>query len=460
VRGLGGTWAAVGEPRGPPAGRMALRMLAVAASELRDKRDMPDELAEFADRQPSPIPLQEILEMRETAELQQVLQQELPVRLANRIAHLDSLPDLDKVDQILAVRANFVQSFREIREASKAGASPEALAQVIKALTVRHEDQASRITFGMREWRQLHVALGENEAETWAFVDGFLDRIFLSWIGMSTLTAHYLELFEGRPHGVVDTSCSPYDVARSAANVVENMAQAQLRTPPRVEVSFHGIEGSNTLPLIPTYLFYIMQELLKNSVRAAGERHEANMQGNRAFEPPPVIVRVSSDSHQVALQIFDRGGGIPFERQSHVWSYMYSTAKGNRVCQETGRLLEEAAEPSPLAGFGVGLPLSRLYAEYIGGSLHLMSMPNFGTYAYLFLKTSHQKEEALPTYVNWLRKRQLRDRLAELERRKTQAAEIEEYFEAARLKALAVEARAELALLERDLSPAASVRPH
>lgn len=406
-----------------------------------------DELAEFAGRQPQPIPLKEILEMRETSELQRVLEQELPVRLANRIAHLDTLPDLERVDLLLGVRANFVRSFSEIRAASRETASPESFTRVIKDLTERHEDQASRLTFGMREWRGLRRAQGEAEEEISAFVDGFLDRVFLSWVGMSTLAAHYLALASGQPFGVVDKSCSPYDVAQMAARVVENLGRDTLASPPRVEVSFHGTDDSSTLPLIPTYLFYILQELLKNSVRAAGERHEGST--HAAEEPHPVVVRVSSDKDQVALQIFDRGGGIPFKRQPHVWSYMYSTAKGNRVCTETGRLLEETAEPSPLAGFGVGLPLSRIYAEYLGGSLHLMSMPNFGTYAYLFLQTSSHMEEALPTYVNWLRKRRLHERLADLERRKAEAAEIEEYFEAARLKALALEARAELALLER-----------
>jgi len=415
-----------------------------------------DEVAEFADQQPTPIPLKEVLEMRETAQLQQVLQRELPVRLANRIAHLDSLPELREIEQLSVVRTNFVQSFREIREASKKAASPERFALVIRALMARHEDQASRFTFGMREWRRLRVAAGDTEAETWSAVDGLLDRVFLSWIGVSTLAAHYLELSRGRPDGVVDKNCCPYDVALGAARVVGSMAKTQLSVPPRVEVSFHGTEESRTLPLIPTYLNYILQELLKNSVRAAGEWHEAR--GTGAAEPDPVIVRVSSDENQVALQIFDRGGGIPFERQPHVWSYMYSTAKGARVCQQTGRLLEETAEPSPLAGFGVGLPLSRIYAEYIGGRVHLMSMPNFGTYAYLFLHTSSHEREALPTFVNWLQRRRLQERLAELDARKREAAEAEEYFEAARFKALAAEARAELALLERDLAPSGSFR--
>lgn len=143
--------------------------------------------------------------------------------------------------------------------------------------------------------------------------------------------------------------------------------------------------------------------------------------------PPPIVIRVASDDSQVVVDIFDRGGGIPFELQQKVWSYMYSTRRGTR-----GAIDRKDSEATPLAGFGVGLPLSRLYAEplgswvalgvccarYIGGSLQLVSMPgspeagrnrllrpNFGTslgrakhlvagfrHAFLFLERSDSRK--------------------------------------------------------------------
>ncbi len=33
----------------------------------------------------------------------------------------------------------------------------------------------------------------------------------------------------------------------------------------------------------------------------------------------------------------------------------------------------------PLAGFGYGMPISRLYAEYLGGNLEVISMEGYGT---------------------------------------------------------------------------------
>lgn len=404
-------------------------------------RTLSADIAEFAGRQPTALRLQEILGMKTPDGMRTILQEELPVRLANRIAHLDTLPKLEEVDLIRGVRADFVRAFSEVRHATE----PDEFKLAIQRLKKRNEDHALRMTSGMKAWMEVRRKSGEPEEEGRAFVDDFLDRLFLSRIGMETLTSQYLTLSHN-PDGIVNPNCDPCDVCERAAERVIHMAKTYLKRIPDIEISFHGTDNAQTLPLIPQYLFYIVVELLKNSLRAVGELHEA--QGSTG-KPEPVEIRVASDESQVAISIMDQGGGIPFHRQPHVWSYMYTTARGTRVCEKTGILLEQKSEPTPLSGYGVGLPLSRLYAEYLGGSLHLMSMPNFGTHAYLFLQQSSEREEALPTYVNWLRKRRLREDILSFEAKEKDAAGLRDYAEALRFKTLAAEARVELSLLER-----------
>lgn len=63
----------------------------------------------------------------------------------------------------------------------------------------------------------------------------------------------------------------------------------------------------------------------------------------------------------------DEGGGIPRSGVARIWTYMYSTAKIPMPD------MEEVGDTQPvvLAGYGYGLPLSRLYARYFGGDLQV-----------------------------------------------------------------------------------------
>lgn len=75
----------------------------------------------------------------------------------------------------------------------------------------------------------------------------------------------------------------------------------------------------------------------------------------------------------LGLQISDEGGGIKRSGLPKIWTYLYSTAQNPVVL---GRQDQEM--PNVMAGYGYGLPISRLYARYFGGDLQIISMEGYG----------------------------------------------------------------------------------
>ncbi|KAJ2759231.1 [Pyruvate dehydrogenase (acetyl-transferring)] kinase isozyme 2, partial [Coemansia nantahalensis] len=137
---------------------------------------------------------------------------------------------------------------------------------------------------------------------------------------------------------------------------------------------------------VPSHLHHMVFELLKNSLRAVVELY-----GDESDSYPPIKVVVAEGNEDITVKVSDEGGGIARSAMEHVWQYMYTTAQTPML--DPG--FDKSDFKAPLAGFGYGLPLSRLYARYFGGDLKLISMEGYGTDAYLHLSRLSNNEEPL-----------------------------------------------------------------
>jgi len=103
---------------------------------------------------------------------------------------------------------------------------------------------------------------------------------------------------------------------------------------------------------VPGNLSHICFELLKNSLRAVVERFGHNEEDRL----PPIKVIVVEGREDITIKISDEGGGIPRSAIPLIWTYMYTTMEGQGLDQN----FNDSDFKAPMAGFGYGLPLSRL----------------------------------------------------------------------------------------------------
>lgn len=112
-------------------------------------------------------------------------------------------------------------------------------------------------------------------------------------------------------------------------------------------------------------------------MRAVIEYH-----GEAAKDYPSIKTVVVKGKEDLSIRITDFGGGIPQSKLPQVFKYMYSTAPRPSISAD----VYSTTTTAPLAGYGYGLPLSRLYARYFNGNLQLSSIEGHSTDAYIYLK--------------------------------------------------------------------------
>ena len=78
-------------------------------------------------------------------------------------------------------------------------------------------------------------------------------------------------------------------------------------------------------------------------------------------------------------------------RHFNIWYYQITNFESSLSPRDLTIFSSQPDKDSripPLAGFGYGLPLSRLYARYLNGNIRLMSVEGYGTDAVIYLQVN------------------------------------------------------------------------
>ena len=221
--------------------------------------------------------------------------------------------------------------------------------------------------------------------------------------------------------GEVFLRCNAREVIQSCGLLSQQLAkQAYGESCAVPEITTEG-HLTATFPYILSHLEYIIGELLRNSVQAVIERYKG-LPG----AIPPIEVLICEAPQHVIIRISDQGGGIPSEILPYLWSFSKgprseaSLKNLNRVpkmaatmqeLQQFDRVVTQSNQRTtsnrsslstltsrpPDLRLGMGLPMSRIYAEYWAGSLELHSLEGYGVDAFLQISKMGNKNEQLST---------------------------------------------------------------
>ncbi|KAL0433858.1 UNVERIFIED_CONTAM: [Pyruvate dehydrogenase (acetyl-transferring)] kinase, mitochondrial [Sesamum latifolium] len=319
----------------------------------------------------------------------QFLHKELPIRIARRAIELDSLPyGLSQKPAVLKVRDWYLDSFRDLRSFPDIKDKNDELefTQMIKMIKVRHNNVVPMMALGVQQLKKdLNPKIDYEDLDE---IHQFLDRFYMSRIGIRMLIGQHVALHDPNPPpncvGYIHTKMSPVEVARSASEDARSICLREYGSSP--DINIYG-DPNFTFPYVPTHLHLMVFELVKNSLRAVQERF---MDSDKVA--PPVRIIVADGLEDVTIKVSDEGGGIPRSGLPRIFTYLYSTAK-NPLDEQPDIDLGTA---TTMAGYGYGLPISRLYARYFGGDLQIISMEGYGTDAYLHLSRLGDSQEPLP----------------------------------------------------------------
>ncbi|XP_063044234.1 pyruvate dehydrogenase (acetyl-transferring) kinase isozyme 2, mitochondrial-like [Engraulis encrasicolus] len=361
--------------------------------------NVPKHIDHFSKFSPSPLSMKQFLDFGSTNACEKTsfafLRQELPVRLSNIMKEINLMPDrLISTPSVQLVQSWYVQSLMEILEFLDKRPDDhrilDAFNEALVTIRNRHNDVVPTMAQGIIEYKD---AFGQDPV-TSQNIQYFLDRFYMSRISIRMLINQHTLIFDGATNpahpntiGCIDSQCDVTEVIRDAYESAKMLCEQYYLGAPELELREINANISKEpiyISYVPSHLYHMLFELFKNAMRATVETHEASK------NLPAIRVTVALGGEDLTIKMSDRGGGVPFRKTERLFSYMYSTAPTPTVGDR---------HRAPLAGFGYGLPISRLYARYFQGDLQLYSMEGHGTDAVIHMKAlSTDSVEKLPVF--------------------------------------------------------------
>ncbi len=307
------------------------------------------------------------------------IKDEIPIRMAQRIADLNNLPfGLNQNHSISKIREWYVISFSELLNDNKKIYNKEEeyndFKEIIKKIYNRHSPTIITMSKGILELKKENKITDIYSDD----IQNLLNRFYKNRTELRILLQQYLSLFENE--NIINHNLNPLTIINTALNNIQLICDYN-----RINLNINDITKINNTQInfigIENYIYYILFEILKNSVDAINKKLELNL-----FNPELLIEIKDIDKNWFVIKIKDNGIGIKQECLDKIWYYSYSS---NPIDIDSIVEKEDFNNNSPLSGYGYGLPISDLYLSFFNNfnnNIRIHSRYMEGTTVYIHIR--------------------------------------------------------------------------
>jgi len=325
-------------------------------------------------------------------------------RLCHQILCLENMPfGLGQLHHIQKIADWYIKSYKELEEYENNNTfnNNERHNTLLQAILDRHSTTFSNMSKGIFEWKK---ALDKRYGNTKNFfdstdtniiinkIDDALDIFYKNRTSIRIIINHHLNMHNNDNNngnvGSVNLSVNPIECMADGWEEAKIISEREYGICPQIYINSKDENLYNkfikkyeylSIPYISIHMKNIYFEIFKNSIRGLIDRY-----GDEAENPENGINVYFSDkkAHNFDIKINDNGIGINRLCMDKIWSYFYTTAPNNIICEESMDHIDFSGI-GPMAGLGYGLPITRLMIRYFGGDIRINSIENVGTDTYL-----------------------------------------------------------------------------
>ena len=290
------------------------------------------------------------------------LHEEISIRLSHRVFDLLKLPyGIPLIDPVKNVIDLYSDSFERIQKKNIINQEDvHNFSVLLLDIKDKHNHLEDEIAKGLNILKDsLDPSLINYD-----LINNELDKFFLSRISIRTLITQNNEILNNNS---LIKNCNLNKIINDSIDNVNYICESVYGWNPEIDL----VNNSEiNFPYIPSHIYYILNEILKNSCVAHFK--DCN-------EDEKITIDFSEGKQDIIIKISDKANSFPYDDLDRMMTYSYSSSPLDIVEEY------ELSKKPIISGFGFGLPMSRLYAKYFGGKLIINPMENKGTDVFIYI---------------------------------------------------------------------------